>query len=131
MSYEYFNENPRAKSVGDCAIRALSIALGQTWGETYVDLALEGFIGGDLPNADSIWGSYLARKGFSKNFIPDDCPECMTVERFAKENPNGTFVLSMPGRHVVTVVNGDWIDSWDSGAEIPTYYFAKKSESDS
>lgn len=125
MSYEYYNPNPRGRrSVGDCTVRALSKALGQTWEETYVGLCLEGFSRGDLPNADSVWGPYLKAHGFSRHWIPDDCPDCMTVERFAEENPQGTFVLSMPGRHVVTVIDGTVYDSWESGGETPTYYWS-------
>lgn len=125
MGYAYYNKNPYGRSVGDCTIRAISKALGQTWEKTYVDLCLEGFMMGDLPNADSVWGKYLKRRGFSRTFIPDDCPDCMTVDRFANEHPKGTYILSMPGRHVVAVVDGNYWDSWDSGNELPEYYFSR------
>lgn len=125
MSYEYYNPNPAGRSVGDCAVRALSKALGQTWEETYVGLALEGFSRGDLPNADDVWGSYLKAHGFIRNWMPDDCPDC-TVAQFAEEHPDGTFILSMPGRHVLTVVDGVIYDSWDPQKEIPTYFWAKE-----
>ena len=76
MSYAYYQPNPCGKSVGDCTVRALSKALDQSWGETYVGLALEGFIRGDLPNADSVWGPYLKAHGFTRHFIPDDGRFC-------------------------------------------------------
>ena len=122
MSYTYYNPNPTGRSVGDCAVRALSKALDQTWEETYAGLALEGFIRGDLPNADSVWGPYLRNRGFSRYLLPDDC---CTVADFAAEHPQGIYVLSMPGRHIVCVQNGQWHDSWDSGGEVPTYYWSK------
>lgn len=124
--YAYFNKNPEGRSVGDCAVRAVSKALGQSWEQTYVGLCLEGFLMADLPNSDAVWGRYLRNHGFKRYLIPDECPDCMTVGRFADEHPEGTFVLSMPGRHVVTVVDGMFWDSWDSGNEIPEYYFAKE-----
>lgn len=127
MSYAYYQPNPTGKSVGDCTVRALSKALGQTWEDTYVGLALEGFMRGDLPNADSVWGPYLKARGFSRNWIPDDCPDCYTVGQFAEDHPEGTFILSMPGRHVVAVVDGEYNDSWDSGGEVPQYYWTKSS----
>lgn len=126
MSYAYYQPNPAGRAVGDCTVRALSKALGQTWEETYVGLALEGFAKGDLPNADDVWGKYLRDRGFVRNFIPDDCPDCYTVERFAQDHQEGTYVLSMPGRHVLTVVDGVIYDSWDSSMEVPTYYFSKE-----
>lgn len=125
-SYAYFNENPAGKAVGDCAIRAISKALGQTWEQTYVGLCLEGFRRGDLPNADSVWGPYLARHGFRRHFIPDDGLGAYTVADFAADNPEGTFILSMPGRHVVAVVDGGIYDSWDSSGECPTYFWVKE-----
>lgn len=126
MPYAYYQPNPAGRSVGDCTVRALSKALGQTWEETYVGLALEGFLRGDLPNADSIWGPYLKAHGFTRYWLPDDCPDCCTAERFAEDHPEGTFVLSMPGRHVLTVVDGVIYDSWDSRNEVPTYYWSKE-----
>lgn len=43
MAYIYFNNNPLGKSTGDCVIRAISIALNQSWDETYWDLCECGF----------------------------------------------------------------------------------------
>lgn len=126
MSFSYYNANPTGKSVGDCTIRALSKALGQSWEETYVGLALEGFRLGDMPSADSVWGPYLREHGFTRHLLPDACPECYTIADFAADHPVGTFILSMPGRHVVTVVNGVIFDSWDSRNEVPTYFWTKE-----
>ena len=127
MSYAYYQPNPAGKSVGDCTVRALSKALGQTWEATYVGLALEGFMRGDLPNADSVWGPYLKANGLKRYWMPDECPDCYTVGQFAQDHPKGTFILSMPGRHVVAVMNGSYCDSWDSGGEVPQYYWTKES----
>lgn len=126
MSYAYYQPNPAGKSVGDCTVRALSKALEQSWEETYVGLTLEGFIRGDLPNADSVWGPYLKSHGFTRYWIPDDCPDCYTVADFAADHPKGVYILSMPGRHVLCVRDGQWHDSWDSGMEVPTYYWSKE-----
>ena len=121
-----YQPNPTGRSVGDCAVRALAKALEQSWDETYVGLALEGFKRGDLPNADSVWGPYLRAHGFVRRLIPDECPDCYTVADFAADHPWGTYILSMPGRHVLCVQDGQWHDSWDSGGEVPTYYWEKE-----
>jgi len=126
MGYVYYNPHPNGRSVGDCAVRALAKALGQTWEETYVGLCLEGYLLGDLLNADIVWSNYLFKRGFHRHFIPDDGLGRYTVSDFARDNPNGTFVLSMPGRHVLTVIDSNIYDSWDSGNEAPSYYFSKK-----
>ena len=106
--YAYFNPNPAGKSVGD------------------VGLALEGFLRGDLLNADSVWGPYLQRHGFRRHFVPDDGLGAYTAADFARDNPSGIFVLSMPGKHVVTVVDGTVFDSWDSRKECPSYFWCKE-----
>lgn len=125
-NYAYYQPNPAGKSVGDCTVRAISKALGQTWEETYVGLSLEGFKRGDLLNADSVWGPYLKAHGFTRHFIPDDGLGAYTVADFAADNPKGSFILSMPGKHVVTVVDGVIYDSWESGGECPSYYWTKE-----
>lgn len=124
--YSLYNPNPAGKSVGDCTVRAISKALGQSWEDTYIGLALHGFCLGDMPNADSVWGPYLRTHGFSRHLLPDTCPDCYTVADFAGDHPQGTYILSMPGRHVVAVVNGIVFDTWDSRGEIPTYYWCKE-----
>lgn len=126
MSYSYYNPNPTNKSVGDCPVRALSRALGKSWDETYTGLALKGFCLGDMPNADSVWGPYLRDHGFTRHLIPNECPDYYTVAEFAADHPKGTFILSMPGRHVLCVQDGQWFDSWDSGGEVPVYYWTKE-----
>ena len=121
-----YNPHPSKKKIGDCVIRALTKALGQTWEKTYIELMIEGFSRYDLPNADIIWGKYLIKKGFERKLISDDGFGEYTVGDFAKDNPEGTFVVSMPGNHVVTIVDSDVYDTWDSRYEIPSYYFCKK-----
>ena len=117
-----YNPNPIYNNrVGDCAIRAISKALEQDWETTYTGLTMFGFIRCDLPNANHVWGAYLKSKGF-KRYIIDD--EFYTVDDFCKDNPQGTYILSLDG-HVVCVMDGHFYDTWDCGAEIPIYYWRK------
>lgn len=121
-----YNANPAGKMVGDCTIRAIAKATGKPWDEVYAGTALEGYIAGDMPSANHVWGAYLKRCGFKRQIMPDDCPDYYTVADFAADNPNGTYVLAISG-HVVCVIDGDWYDTWDSGAEVPIYYWIKES----
>lgn len=122
-----YNANPDGRNVGDCTIRALSLALGQSWERTYVELALEGFMMGDMPSANHVWGAYLRRKGFRRRILPDTCPDCYTVADFARDHPSGTYLLALDG-HVVCLIDGDWYDTWDSGGKIPLYYWTRKDD---
>ena len=47
------------------------------------------------------------------------------LEIFGRDHPQGLYVLAT-GTHVITVIDGDYYDSWDSGDKIPLYYFKKE-----
>lgn len=125
MAYVHYNPNPQRLSVGDCTVRAISKATGSTWEDIYIGIGLEGFLIGDMPSANHVWGAYLKRKGFKRCIIPNTCPECYTVADFAREHPYGIYILALAS-HVVCVCDGDWYDSWDSGEELPIYYWHKE-----
>lgn len=125
--FRQFNNNPTARRVGDCAVRAVSVALDTDWETAYSMLAANGFAMGDMPSADSVWGATLRQNGFYREAIPNTCPDCYTAEDFCKDNPKGTFVLSFGG-HVATVKDGDLYDSWDSSNEIPNYVWYRKDD---
>jgi hypothetical protein len=125
MSYVYYNPNPLKLSVGDCTIRAISRALNLSWKRTYLSLSIQGFLMYDMRSANRVWGEFLKTKGFKRHQMPDMCPDCYTIKDFCRHNPTGTFILGT-GEHVVCVINGDYYDSWDSGNEIPIYYFQRR-----
>lgn len=126
MAYQYYDPNPRKHGrVGDCVIRALSKALGQTWEETYIGVALKGFDMGDMPSSNAVWSAYLHDKGFTRHAIPAEYSGRYTVNDFANDYTSGTYVLGLDG-HVVCVKDGRYFDSWDSGNETPHLYFKKE-----
>ena len=116
------NENPNGKKVGDCVIRALSFVLDQEWERTFIEICLQGFIMGDMPSANSVWGAYLKGKGYRRGAISDECHECYSVIDFCRDFPNGKYILALSS-HVVAVSDGDYYDTWDSGDETPIYYW--------
>ena len=120
--YTHYNANPRHKRVGDCTIRAISTALGEPWEDVYMDIAREGLRLNDMPDANHVWGAYLRERGFRRHLIPDDYIDHYTVEDFCADHPYGTYILALSG-HVVAVINGHYYDTWDSGQEIPIYYW--------
>ena len=125
MGFSYFNPNPAGKQVGDCAVRAIAKATGKSWDETYIGLCLQGLMMGDLPSANAVWGAYLRQHGFSRSVIPNTCPDCYTVLDFCADHPSGMYVLALSS-HVVCVRDGEYFDTWDSGREIPLFYWEKE-----
>lgn len=119
------NENRDGKLVGDCVIRAMSTLLNQGWNTTFLGLTVQAFIDADMPSSDSVWNNYLIYKGYERQVIPSVCPNCITVREFAEDHPYGRFLLFVGG-HAVAVVNGNYIDTWDSGDKTVIYFFQKK-----
>ena len=125
MAWMPYNPNRERNRVGDCAVRALCKVTGKSWDAVFCALSLEAMMRCDMPSANHVWGAYLRRCGFERNIIPNECPDCYTVADFAKDHPDGVYVLAISG-HVVAVENGDWFDTWDSGGEVPIYYWMRE-----
>ena len=122
MAFIFQNPNPQKKLVGDCVIRAISITTGKSWQDVFIDLMIQSFMLCDVPTSNFVWGSYLHDLGYQRKIIPDTCPDCYTVEKFAEDHKNGRYVLGT-GTHAIAVVSGNYLDTWDSGQEIPIYYW--------
>ena len=121
-----FQNNPAGRNVGDCSVRAVSVALGVDWETAFAMIAANAFQMGDVISANSSWGSVLRQHGFKRYVIPNSCPDCFTIEDFANDHPEGVYVVGT-GNHVVTVKDGLIYDSWDSSNEIPIYYWSLES----
>lgn len=123
--WKYYNPNPMSRTVGDCAIRAISKALDVDWETAFEMVAGAAYRMGDMPSSNSVWGAVLRQNGFYRASIPNQCPDCYTAEDFALDHPYGVFVLGF-GNHVATVIDGVIYDSWNSSREIPQYYWYRK-----
>lgn len=119
--HRYYNPNPLKKNTGDCAVRAISKALGITWEKAKILIDAYSFKQGEVETSDTVWGAILNDSGFvDKKISFNSC----TLAEFCNDHPHGVYVVKLPG-HVVTVVDGDYYDSWDSGGEVPLYYWEK------
>lgn len=116
------NPNPLHKEAPDCVIRAICIALNENWYDVYDDLCLLGRHECNMPSADSVWGLYLYHLGFEPFILSRNCPQCLTIQLFTFFYPEGTYIIGT-GSHAVAVIDGNYYDSWDSGDEIPTYFW--------
>lgn len=117
----YYNINPLEKRVGDCAIRACCKATNRTWNEVFDDLVQIAYRQKDVLSANKVWGEYLADNGYVR--YEPDYP--MDVYKFCCNFPHGTYVLGLDG-HVVTVVDGKYWDTWDSGGKNVIYFWERE-----
>lgn len=125
MAWREYNPSPTKRLVGDCAVRAVAKALAVDWETAFAKLSANAYQMGDMPSSDAVIGSVLRQNGFYRQAVSDDCPDCYTVADFAVEHPIGTYVLFIGG-HVVTVEDGDWYDTWNSGNEHPQYFWYRR-----
>lgn len=123
MSYIEYNPNPINKYCGDCVVRAFALATESDWDTAYLKLVLRGYVMRDMPSSNSVWDAQLIDEGFERYIITKHEP--YTIREFANDHPDGTYVLGT-GTHAVAVINGNYYDAWDSGDEIPTYYYRKE-----
>ena len=71
MAYIYYNPNPVGRSVDDCAVRAIAKALSVSWDDAHEMLCYNARMMGDMPHAESVWGSVLRQHGFYRTTLPN------------------------------------------------------------
>lgn len=131
--YKYYqpNEKDLKDKYGDCTIRALSKALGLSWLETF-DLTIPYCREYQTPNIFNVDNKteqkIMNRLGFIYHGISNKKgSKRPTVIEFSKEHKSGTYILNV-ANHEVTVIDGDYYDTWDSGHKRLYGYYEKKSE---
>ena len=124
-----FNNNPVGRRVGDCAVRAISLAIDADWETAFANLAYMAYKMGDMPSSNAVAGAVLRDHGYYMKTLPDTCPNCYTAADFCKDHPEGIFILVFSG-HTACIIDGDIYDTWDSSNEIPVYYWYKKDGED-
>lgn len=122
MAWVNVNPNPRHRNGTDCVIRAVCFAFGMGWYEAYDGLCAVGRMDADWGSNDDVWGHYLLMRGCTPVVLSKRCPRCMRIRDFAARYPTGRYIIGTGG-HAVAVIDGDYYDSWDSGDEIPSFFW--------
>lgn len=117
-----YNANPVANRVEDCAIRAVAVAMDIPWDDAFDLIADSAKAMGGVMHLNAAFGAVLRQNGFRRYIIPNHCPDCYSIKDFCRDHPEGTFVVGTDS-HVVAVINGNYIDSFNSGDLIAIYYW--------
>lgn len=120
--FKYFNPNPLGIHTGDCVVRAISTATDMPWEDVFIDLALFAYDRKMMPTENRLWMEFLRNKGLQREAIPNTCPDCYTINDFCADHPNGVFILAT-GSHVVAIIDGNILDTWDCGEKNPIYFW--------
>lgn len=114
--WKYYQPNKKdlKDRVGDCSIRAFTKALGLEWLQVFDALVPYAREAQCLLNQKPAYEKFLLERGWEYVSQKSKC----TVQEFAKENREGTYILYVKvgyGTHLVTVQDGYFYDTWDSG----------------
>lgn len=119
--WKRYNANSRNNYTEDCVKRSLTIAYGMDYDDVAHELnAIKRKLGYDYFNIKPVYSKFIREHGlvsynqWDKLGLQMHC----TVEEVCEKCPEGTYVLvvEMEGRsgtHMVTVLDGDFYDSWD------------------
>ena len=129
--YVYYQPNKKdiKDKYGDCTIRALSKALNCSWVDAFkaeIPFCIEYQTSNifDVPIQQR--KEILNKLGFDYAGISVRSGKARpTVADFAKQNPKGTYICNV-AHHVVTIVDGKYYDTWDSGRCSMYGYFIKR-----
>mgnify|MGYP001771136746 FL=1 len=108
--FKYYNANPRNRRVNDCTIRAISLATGRSWDETFEELSKFAQAQAIMPDDVIYIDEYLERKFKKicgcKNNIK------ISVGDFVNTHKIGTYLITMNG-HITCCINGVVYDTFD------------------
>ncbi len=127
--WKEYNPNPKDRNIGDCTLRSYCAAFNISWDQAF-DIASQ------VAKENSSMIQYVADKVLTEVF---NCTvsekynkktvkskDRITVNEFAMTHPYGTYILHVR-QHQVTVKNGEYWDSWDSGEKkIDIVYIVPK-----
>lgn len=126
--YTYYQPNKQdiKRKVGDCSVRAISKALKLNWYEAYDMLCSIGREFQAMPNSKITYEHLLKTNNFKYVGISNKRgTKKPTVESFTKEHKTGTYCLHTK-KHMVTVVDGVYYDTWNSGRQCLYGYWVKE-----
>lgn len=121
--FKRYNANSNNKNVGDCVKRSLSYAYGADYDEISRQLnRIKNDIGAFAYNNSRVWTKFL--QDHQAEQLSKDGNTGMTEYEFTESHPTGIYILlTGPEKkdystHMVCIMNGDIIDSWDSSNYI-------------
>ena len=126
--YQYYQPNTKdlKDNYGDCVIRALTKVMNKSWMEVFNDMIPVCVEFQALHNNKVVYETYLKNKGFIYTGISNKKgTKRPTVESFNKDHKTGSYFVIV-ANHVVTVMNGQYFDTWDCGEKSLYGYWSKE-----
>lgn len=122
-----YNANSRNNNQGDCVARSLSLAYGLDYDETKSSLVKYAHNIGKRWNTYACFSNWMLHKGYKKLIWLSE-ETAITAEQLSNIVQDG-IVVALVGQkfgemsHMLTIIDGDIYDSWDSRKKIVDRYF--------
>lgn len=122
--FKYYNANPLGRNVNDCAVRSISLALNDTWDNTYILLSeyarRRAITLSEVEFIDEFLQENFHRIAINNNIT--------TIKDFIYYYPKGTFLITTKG-HITCVKNGILYDTFNClDKKIWEVYMVKEKE---
>lgn len=117
--FKYNNPHPEGKHTTDCVVRAITLATDKDYLEVRRHLNR---IKKELKEPHYKTGKFMHKYAKHSNWNKISFPVIKGVPRlrgkdFTKQYPKGTYILNL-AKHIVAVVDGKYLDTWDSTDRI-------------
>lgn len=123
------NDKDIKDEYGDCTIRALTKALNCTWLDAFlktIPICIREQVSSVFGAPPKIERELMTELGFDYTGISNKAgTKRPTVEKFAKDHPEGTYIANV-AHHVVAVVDGKYYDTWNCGYKSLYGYYTKR-----
>lgn len=115
--FKYYQPNKKdlKDEQGDCVIRALTKAFNKEWATVFTELVPYALEFQAMPNNKLCYEKYILENGGKWESIKvERGKKRPTVNTFTRSHKQGTYILRL-AHHIVTVEDGFFYDTWDSG----------------
>ena len=106
--FKYYNANPFGRNVNDCTVRAISLATGQSWDETYKQLSDYARRQGITFSETEFINEYLAER--YERYCDTD--RIIKLQDFLDLKLPGRWLVTMSG-HITCAIDGICYDTFD------------------
>lgn len=108
--YKFYNANPLGRHVNDCTVRAISLATGESWEDTYRRLSHFAQMLCIMPDDVTYIDDYLDSHFYKIYSCKSN--DKITVGDFVNNSPKGIYLITMSG-HITCAINGVIYDTFN------------------
>lgn len=129
-TFTWYNANPKGKIIGDCVLRAISTAEGESWETTYKKMFDLSVKRGEIFNDKKFIEAYLKSIGYTKMKQPRKTNNkkytgsdwCKELQRIGNTK---TIIANIGGHHIVCIKDNKVLDIWNSTCKCIGNYWIR------